>query len=101
MRLKGGGPTVLGYHDHYVVDGGKQRIILAALVTPADVMEKPASAPTCRYPIGSNARRTTERSASAMTPSRMSIVVRKDSPSVGMETIQRRRWCATTPKLCV
>ena len=39
MRLKGGGPTVLGYHDHYVVDGGKQRIILAALATPADVME--------------------------------------------------------------
>jgi Transposase DDE domain len=29
----------LGYHDHYVVDGGKPRIILAALVTPADVME--------------------------------------------------------------
>ena len=29
----------LGYHDHYIVDGGKQRIILAALVTPADVME--------------------------------------------------------------
>ena len=33
------GATTLGYHDHYVVDGGKQRIILAALVTPADVME--------------------------------------------------------------
>jgi transposase len=31
--------TALGYHDHYVVDGGKHRIILAALVTPADVME--------------------------------------------------------------
>ena len=31
--------TSLGYHDHYVVDGGKRRIILAALVTPADVME--------------------------------------------------------------
>ena len=31
--------TALGYHDHYVVDGGKPRIILAALVTPADVME--------------------------------------------------------------
>ena len=31
--------TSLGYHDHYVVDGGKQRIIVAALVTPADVME--------------------------------------------------------------
>jgi transposase len=37
MRTKQG--TALGYHDHYVVDGGKQRIILAALVTPADVME--------------------------------------------------------------
>jgi transposase len=29
----------LGYHDHYVIDGGKARIILNALVTPADVME--------------------------------------------------------------
>jgi transposase len=38
MRLKGGGMR-LGYQDHYVVDGGKARIILAALVTPADVME--------------------------------------------------------------
>jgi transposase len=37
MRTKHG--TVLGYHDHYVVDGGKARVILAALVTPADVME--------------------------------------------------------------
>src|SRR5215218_8103682 len=37
MRTKHG--TRLGYHDHYVVDGGKARIILAALVTPADVME--------------------------------------------------------------
>jgi transposase len=34
-----GGPTVLGYHDHYAVDGGKARSILAAFVTPADVME--------------------------------------------------------------
>ena len=32
----------LGYHDHYVVDGGKVRVILAALVTPADVMESQA-----------------------------------------------------------
>jgi transposase len=31
--------TALGYHDHYIVDGGKARIILAAFVTPADVME--------------------------------------------------------------
>ena len=37
MRVEGG--TCLGYHDHYVVDGGKARIVLAALVTPADVME--------------------------------------------------------------
>jgi transposase len=37
MRTKHG--TALGYHDHYVVDGGKARIILAALITPADVME--------------------------------------------------------------
>src|SRR5829696_4776723 len=37
MRTKHG--TVLGYHDHYVVDGGTARIILAALLTPADVME--------------------------------------------------------------
>jgi transposase len=34
-----GSGTALGYHDHYVVDGGKRRIILAAFVTPADVME--------------------------------------------------------------
>ncbi len=38
MRLKGGGMR-LGYQDHDVVDGGKARIILAALVTPADVRE--------------------------------------------------------------
>ncbi len=37
MRI--GGRTSLGYHDHYVVDGGRARIVLAALVTPADVME--------------------------------------------------------------
>ncbi|MCA1668272.1 MAG: IS1182 family transposase [Thermomicrobia bacterium] len=29
----------LGYQSHYVVDGGKARIILHALVTPGDVME--------------------------------------------------------------
>jgi hypothetical protein len=37
--MKKGGPLVLGYHDHYVVDGGKARIILEAFVTPGDVME--------------------------------------------------------------
>ncbi len=38
MRLKGGG-IHLGYHTHYVVDGGKRRIILAVLVTPGEVMD--------------------------------------------------------------
>src|SRR5919199_1639771 len=39
MRARKGERASLGYHDHYVVDGGRARIILAALVTPADVME--------------------------------------------------------------
>lgn len=38
MRLKNGG-LHLGYHTHYVVDGGKQRIILSALVTPSEVID--------------------------------------------------------------
>jgi hypothetical protein len=33
------GTSRLGYHAHYVVDGGKARVILSALVTPAEVME--------------------------------------------------------------
>lgn len=35
----GTGRTHLGYYGHYVVDGGKQRIILTALVTPAAVQD--------------------------------------------------------------
>jgi transposase len=35
----GEGRTRLGYQDHYVVDGGKARIVLAALVAPAEVQE--------------------------------------------------------------
>ena len=38
MQFKGG-TAQLGYQDHYVVDGGKARIILAALVLPADIRE--------------------------------------------------------------
>ena len=38
MARKQGG-LHFGYHDHYAVDGGKARIILGVLVTPADVME--------------------------------------------------------------
>ena len=33
--MNDGRRPALGYHDHYVVDGGKDRIILSALVTPA------------------------------------------------------------------
>ena len=39
MRARIGAPLQLGYHDHYVVDGGKARIILKVLVTPSEVME--------------------------------------------------------------
>jgi Transposase domain (DUF772) len=38
LHLKGGG-THLGYQTHYVVDGGKRRIILGVLVAPGEVME--------------------------------------------------------------
>jgi hypothetical protein len=38
MKGRSGGAK-LGYHTHYVVDGGKARIILAVLVTPSEVME--------------------------------------------------------------
>jgi transposase len=34
-----GGSARLGYHDHYVVDGGKARVILMTLVTPAEVQD--------------------------------------------------------------
>ena len=37
--MRTGAGAGLGDHDHDVVDGGTARIILAALVTPADVME--------------------------------------------------------------
>ena len=37
MHSKGG--LDLGYHTHYVVDGGRARIIVAALVTPSEVMD--------------------------------------------------------------
>src|SRR2546423_5748919 len=38
MHLKGGG-IHLGYHTHYVVDGGQRRIILAVLVVPGEGMD--------------------------------------------------------------
>jgi len=37
--MPGDGRARLGYQDHYVVDGGKARIILTALVTPSEVQE--------------------------------------------------------------
>ena len=39
MPLQTGERAVLGERDHYVVDGGNARIILAALVTAGDVMD--------------------------------------------------------------
>ena len=39
MRSQGGGCAVLGYRDNYIVDGGKSRIILSALVAPASIMD--------------------------------------------------------------
>lgn len=39
MRPSGGGRAVLGYRDHYVVDGGKARIILSRLVAPASIRD--------------------------------------------------------------
>jgi transposase len=39
MQPPGGGSARLGYRDHYVVDGGKARIILSALVTPASITD--------------------------------------------------------------
>lgn len=36
---QGDGRTHLGYQDHYVVDGGRARIILTTLVAPAEVQE--------------------------------------------------------------
>lgn len=38
LRPKGAGAR-LGYHDHDVVDGGRARIILTVLVTPAEVQD--------------------------------------------------------------
>jgi transposase len=39
MHYKKKGASRLGYLTHYVVDGGKARVILDALVTPAEVKE--------------------------------------------------------------
>jgi transposase len=38
----------LGYHNHYIIDGGKARIILNALITPGDVMENAPMLPLLR-----------------------------------------------------
>src|SRR5260221_2396224 len=39
MQSSTGGSAILGYRDHYLVDGGKARIILSALVTPASITD--------------------------------------------------------------
>ncbi|MCA1722663.1 MAG: IS1182 family transposase, partial [Thermomicrobia bacterium] len=50
MKARGEHAT-LGYHDHYVIDGSKARIILNVLVTPADVMENAPMLPLLRRAI--------------------------------------------------
>ncbi len=39
MQRFNGDRAKLGYHTHYVVDGGKYRIVLAALTTPSSIMD--------------------------------------------------------------
>src|SRR6266487_5354526 len=39
MQSSTGRSALLGYRDHYTVDGGKARIILSALVTPASITD--------------------------------------------------------------
>lgn len=39
MQSFNGDRAKLGYHTHYVVDGGKSRIILASLTTPSSIMD--------------------------------------------------------------
>src|SRR4030095_4217953 len=39
MQSPTGGNAMLGYRDHYVVDGDKARIFLSALVTPASITD--------------------------------------------------------------
>jgi transposase len=38
--IRTGAKPTLGYRDHYVVDGGRARIILNAMVLPGDVMDQ-------------------------------------------------------------
>jgi len=79
-------PPRLGFHDHYVVDGGKARVILAALVTPADVQDNQVmidlldrvrfryqlhvrrAVGDSKYAIGENLRALAERGIHAYMP---------------------------------
>jgi len=49
MRVGNTGRTMLGYHTHFVVDGGKARIILGSLVTPAAIMDNTPMLDMVRY----------------------------------------------------
>jgi len=71
MPTKGEGRH-LGYHTHYVVDGGKARIIMAVLVTPSEVMENQpmrGSASSARASAGNcgRARRPGTRPTARLT----------------------------------
>jgi transposase len=49
MRQSNAAQFEVGYHTHYVVDGGKARIILGVLVTPASIMENTPMLDMCRW----------------------------------------------------
>lgn len=84
--LRSSSPPRLGYHDHDVVDGGRARVILAALVTPADVQDNQVmidlldrvrfrhhlhvrhAIGDSKYATGENLRRLAERSIQASMP---------------------------------
>jgi transposase len=60
MKRRDSKGSHLGHYTHYVVDGGKARIILNALVTPFEVTE---NAPIPRQVTGDTAYATTENIA--------------------------------------
>ncbi len=57
----------LGYYTHYVVDGGKSRIILNALVTPFEVIRKMRRCSTCSG-APTSAGRSTQSKSQATPP---------------------------------
>ena len=120
------GASRLGYHAHYVVDGGKARVILNVLVTPADVMENQPMLDLLwrtRFRWGARVRRvvgdstygtkeniaavekasirasapTTDRAGSSTSPSETSTGARKENPCACTPTPTPRGSASTGP----